>query len=365
MKIPFHPLLAAGLLMVATGPVQSQQINPASLQTRQAYVIPLQNVQPRIMLSWLNTPPQSQQPPLKGSNLYLNPPPASRDYARIYLPSIYSWFTLPEGINNIIPDDVKKELIVFGDVEAAKKLADTVRFLDHPLSQVGFEIHIIAMRPEDITDFGLNFDLPPNELRTLPTAFRNNHRPTYAIVRGDLPALLEKRRLSSRTNEIATLRITTQNNLLTDLDVSRSHAAPPSLENEMKYLPSQDGTPLTLEIRTPLQISLTPTINNDETITLLMNLNGQVQLARLDTSDSLSVSRSNIQTVVNIKDGDTIAIRGFNQSFTSAFLAPPTPQKFSGRTEIPIISELFHPQNPLSGELMVFLTPRIMRRPAP
>ncbi|BCM92658.1 hypothetical protein IAD21_04540 [Abditibacteriota bacterium] len=348
MKILFRPLLAVGLFMVATLPAQSQG-TPAPLETRQAYELPVKNVPAHLMAWWLD-PTHQPHPAELG-------PPLSREAE--YFPAP---FALPASIEKITADDAQKKLLVWGDEKDVQKLRELVTTLDQPLRALEIETRIVGLTQRDQKTLNLDFG-------TLPSSKPEDQiRPTISLLAiGSSPSmLLATPGLSTPPIGFPAPGITTTsiiNNGNGKVEFSRNYAV---------LLPLQaDEITRTAKMQAKLEIELTPTINNDDTITIGAHIEGKSQLLPEDaTKDPALVTPFALETIFNVKDGQTIALRLPDQNFTSNFLAPSTLLKvpfYAGlpqRGDFPI-GQLFRSRNGLSGSqtdaLVLFFTPHIVQ----
>ena len=111
-----------------------------------------------------------------------------------------------------------------------------------------------------------------------------------------------------------------------------------------------------LFIDTQTGLTVTPTINGDDTITVLM----RPQVSTQDGTSGLgTITRRELTTIANVRDGDTIALGGLRvvrntaQNYRVPLLA-----------DIPLIGRLFQSRTITENEseLIIFLTARIIRR---
>jgi hypothetical protein len=341
MKISLLPLLAGSMAISAIGnvrPAHGQPQHPApaprALTQTEAYELPVKNVAPHIVAWWLDSAHQARP-------VEIGPPEPNEEKPGKPV------FELPSGVDKIVPIDSKMTLLVVGTEKGARELRETVAFLDRPLRFVEIEARIVQMRPQDIKDLDLDFG---DAFKTRPQG-QIGVVPAVANVHRDVSALLAKRGMAGQLADIDLTPVKVTNNTSASLENTRSYPAPAALQNQLATVAPQTGEESALEVQASLKISLVPTINNDDTVTMLLNLDGQVHLGRKNGAGSLPLGKPSpsLNVISTIKDGETIAIQN--------------PTRVPLLEDLPIISELFRSKK--ADELIVFLTPRIVRTQKP
>ncbi len=296
MKIPLVCALVGTLggAVWAQAPVAPGTMALAPTQPEsQTYSIPVRNVKASLMAYWLD--PANHEIPTK-----LGQAPATTRS----MPRDKGLFQLPSGVGRIVAVDPQNTLLVFGTPESANLLRATVAFLDRPLRQVEIEAQFVQVNTSDLGAFGLGTKDESNTQQP-------NQR--VGFVRGNFSAMLGDLVAAGKAKIITAPRVTAINNLTASL--SQSSRIPVEIGvrdatgtlRPLENSNSLEGGPLFVSTRFKLEV--TPTINNDDTITVLMDSGVE---RRLVTSEAASApdfpKDSFLKTVVNVRDGETIAL---------------------------------------------------------
>lgn len=192
-------------------------------------------------------------------------------------------FTLPDGIVRITSDDASNRLMVVydGNQEAIRQLQELISVLDQPLRQVEIEAQVVEMDAAEVDKFRIQFSEGIGEFRT-------------GAVRNDFTARINALVAAGQAKTITAPRVTAINNLSTDFSLALGYRKPREETAANNEMPRPFGADL----------KITPTINGDETITLLM----KASAVRGDNP-------ANLVNIVNLRDGDTLAITGLSRVF--------------------------------------------------
>ena len=271
----------------------------------QTYSIKIRNVKASLMAYWLD--PTNHEVPIE-----LGPAAPKETHNA---PPNRSVFQLPTGVTRIIAVDPQNALLVFGTPEGVAQLRSTIAFLDRPLQQVEIEAKFVQLNVSELRAFGLE-DLG----RGVITDF-NNPQPNRiaGFIRGNFDALLTASMASGKAKVITTPRVLAINNLTASL--SQSSATPVEIGvrdatgtlRPLEDVNSLEGAPGFLV--SELKFEVTPTINNDDTVTLLMNAGATRHLVTNGTATNAATAPasqkdSSLKTIVNVRDGETIALVG-------------------------------------------------------
>jgi type II secretory pathway component GspD/PulD (secretin) len=287
----------------------------------------------------------------------------------------------PKGIGTIISIDAQNALLVYGTADGVSQLRQIIDFLDRPIRQVEIEAQFVDVGTTDAKAFGLSIStnnsgssdnnsissnfgtVPSGEGGTSLTAKFGSYQAT-------LKALLTNK----KARIVNSPRVTTLNNLTATLFSATS--TPIVLSSSTSGIGGQVGSQQNaFFLTTSIGLVVTPTINNDDTITVFLTPQVQVQTPVQTTSTGGSSNNNSgnqstassipsftsqyLTTVATVKDGDTIVLGGLrtkNVSYTEN--AVPILSK------LPIIGGLFKSKqkNDDDRELVIFLTARILHR---
>ncbi len=275
-------------------------------------------------------------------------------------------FELPGEIERIVAIDPQNVILVAGgtqaDIEALQKIIDV---LDKPLRQVEIEAQFVTVSTSDSRQFGIDYSTSRGNFDFNTNGFAPGNGPgtiQVGFVRGNFQAQLTALKSQNRAKVLTAPRVTAINNLTAMIQSQQSR---PVILNTIGNSGGVLGGGTNIQadnlvyITTSIGLQVTPTINGDDTITVLMQPQLQSQTP-LDSANGAPIIDSNmVQTIANVRDGDTIALGGLkNKSITRGGTSIPL------LSDIPIIGKLF--RNKLDSdnesELIIFVTARIVRR---
>ena len=268
-------------------------------------------------------------------------------------------FELPGDIQQLVSVDPQNVLLVAGGSdEDVRTLQTLIDVLDQPLRQVEIEAQFIDLTTDDARTFGIDFSTSRGNIDAATTGLAAAPVPgsiTVGFVRGNFQARLSALIANRRAKIITAPRVTAINNLTASLEsVQRRPLILTSVSQNIGGQQAQQQQ--LLFISTTVGLTVTPTINGDDTITVLM----QPEVSTQDGSTGLgNITQRRINTIANVRDGDTIVLGGLKQLTASRqnFRIPLL-------SDIPLIGGLFRSRNvsETQTELIVFLTARIVRR---
>jgi hypothetical protein len=269
-------------------------------------------------------------------------------------------FQLPEGIESLVAIDPQNALLVLGTPEGIQQLEQIIGFLDRPLRQVEIEAQFVTVSTSDARAFGIDFTSSNGPFRLNTTGRAPNAAAgsiSIGFVRNNFRATLNALQSQGKSKTVAAPRVTAINNLTASL--FSTSATPFILESQSSGIGGQVGTQQNLiYITTSVGLSVTPTINNDDTVTVVMQ--PQVQTQAPPTGElPPAITSQTINTIANVRDGDTIALGGLRtKAITTSSSGVPILRN------IPLLGKLFESNNKseLETELIIFLTARIIRR---
>ena len=269
-------------------------------------------------------------------------------------------FDLPGDIQQIVSVDPQNVLLVAGGTdEDIRRLQELIDVLDQPLRQVEIEAQFVELRSQDASAFGIDFATARGNFDAATTGLASAPVPgsfQVGFVRGNFTARLNALLADNRAKIINAPRVTAINNLTATLQSSESRALILTQVSQNIGGQQAQGQNL-LFVTTTTGLTVTPTINGDDTITVLM----QPQVSTQDPGNGAlgTVTQRQLETVANVRDGDTIALGGLKtisnsrQNFKVPLLG-----------DIPLIGGLFRSKTITENEseLIIFLTARIIRR---
>ena len=268
-------------------------------------------------------------------------------------------FELPGDIEQIVSVDPQNVILVAGGSdEDFRRLGELIAVLDQPLRQVEIEAQFVELRSQDARTFGIDFSTSRGNFDASTTGFASAPVPgSFALgfVRNNFSARLNTLIANNRAKIITAPRVTAINNLTASLISNETR--PLILTQVSQNIGGQQAQGQNLLfIQSQTSLNVTPTINGDDTITVLM----QPQVTTFDGSGGLANRTTRaLQTVANVRDGDTIALGGLKNISNSR-----NDYKVPLLGDIPLIGGLFRSKtlNESESELIIFLTARIIRR---
>mgnify|MGYP002778714410 CR=1 FL=1 len=268
-------------------------------------------------------------------------------------------FQLPGEIEEIIAIDAQNTLLVAGGTdEDIDRLREIIAILDRPLRQVEIEAQFVRVSTAVAKNFGIDFSSSRGNIDFNTNGFsRPGGGIEVGFVRGNFRATLTALSNDNKVKVVTAPRVTAINNLTATIQSTTS--TPLILNSSLSGIGGQVGQQQNLiYITTSVGLNVTPTINGDDTITVLMQPQFQEQNVVPDI-DAPAISSQVVQTIANVKDGDTIALGGLRtKSITNSRSRVPL------LGDIPLIGRLFESRAQIDNdaELIIFLTARIVRR---
>ncbi len=272
-------------------------------------------------------------------------------------------FDLPEGVDRIVAIDPQNALLVFGTDEGVRELTDTIQFLDRPLRQVEIEAQFVSVNTGDTNSFGINYNAAQGNFNANANGFApsppaNSGSFQVGFVRGNFQAQLSALVSKNRAKVITAPRVLAINNLTASLfQTSRTPFILTTVSQSGGLGGGQLAAQTAFFIETQIGLNVTPTINNDDTITVLM----QPQLSQQGqgVGGIPSTTSQTLETIANVRDGDTIALGGLKTKNIAR-----SGDKIPLLGDLPFIGGLFRSRvaTDVETDLIIFLTARIIRR---
>ena len=272
-------------------------------------------------------------------------------------------FQLPEGVDRIVAVDPQNVLLVSGTPEGVAKLRQTIGFLDRPLRQVEIEAQFLSITTNAAREFGLDFSSARGNVNASTTGSATSVAAgglQVGFIRGNFQAAIIAAERSGRAKTLTAPRVLAINNLPATLTQSLNTPIILTQTNTAvgNAVATQTNQNLVF-ITTQTTLNVTPTINNDDTITVLMQPQISSPIGTPNALGASAIATQTLQTIANVRDGETIALGGLRTKNISV-----NRTKIPLISDIPFIGKLFRSRtnSEVETELIIFLTARIVRR---
>ena len=271
---------------------------------------------------------------------------------------------LADLLNNLIvvPDTNSNSLIISVDPAYVEILQEILQSLDVVPEQVMIEAIIVEATLDDTTKLGFNWQFTnpgvagPNTSGTGTVAVQPPSLSgglAYTLVGADFEAVLNALQSDHRFKVLSTPKIFTANNRQAQINISQ----------QVPFITSQFVSPTGSQttsfgfLDVGIILDVTPRIsrNGYVTIDVIQEAN---EFQGFTAFNAPLVSRRSTQTTVTVKDGQTVVIGGLMKDSETT-----TMSKVPILGYLPIIGSLFRSKDKTKArtELMVFLTPRVVR----
>jgi general secretion pathway protein D len=271
---------------------------------------------------------------------------------------------LADLLNNLIvvPDANSNSLIISVDPAYVEVLQQILRSLDVVPEQVLIEAIIVEATLDDSTKLGFNWTFTnpgvagkgtagTGEVTVQPTNLTGGL--TYTLVGADFQTILNTLSTDHRFKVLSTPRILTANNRQAQINISQ----------QVPFITSQFVSPTGSQttsfgfLDVGIILDVTPRIsrNGYVTIDVIQEAN---EFQGFTAFNAPLVSRRSTETTVTVKDGQTVILGGLIKDTETT-----TTTKVPILGSLPIIGSLFRSKDKTKArtELMVFLTPRVVR----
>ncbi len=268
----------------------------------------------------------------------------------------------------IVADPNTNSLIVVGDPDAVERLKNIIDQIDKIPQQVVIETMIVEASLDSTNKLGVEWSL------TQPKAFGNtgstgkvgsnyglgtsastNQGFSYTLSGGNFSAYVNALKTDQKFQVLSTPRIFTSNNVEASINISQS----------VPYVTSQrEDTNGNMIFNYAFQdvgivLTVTPQISPAGMVTLQVSQTAN-ELQGYTSFNAPIINQREANTTVSVKDGDTVVLGGImGKTVTS------TTNKVPILGDLPILGNLFKSTSKTDSktELLVFLTPRIVRNP--
>ncbi|WP_090125688.1 DNA uptake porin HofQ [Kosakonia arachidis] len=265
----------------------------------------------------------------------------------------------PQGA--ITVDSRLNRLLIRDNKEGLAMLEKWVAQMDLPVEQVELAAHIVTINEKSLRELGVKWGLA----QSAETA------------RGQINALSADLSLPNASTRVG-FNIGSINARLLDLELSAleqkqqleiiasprllaSHRQPASIKqgSEIPYQVANGENNTAVEFREAvLGMEVTPTVLPDKRVRLKLRISQNMpgQVLQQSGGEALAIDKQEIETLVEVKSGDTLALGGiFSQKRTT------NKNQIPGLGSLPGIGQLFRQdgKNSERRELVVFITPRL------
>jgi len=269
------------------------------------------------------------------------------------------------GNVKIVPEETTNSLIITTYKRNFKALEEIIKTLDVMLPQVLIEVKIVEVTLDDDSKFGIEWMWEQgttvdgkNYAQTGTTAFGLADEIfglKYGIMGDKLDGLLVALEKNTRVNILSTPRILTLDNREAIINISQEV---PFLESTQET--ATGGILTSYDFKdVGVILTVTPRINKSETVTL--DVNQQINsLIEFTLFNAPVIAKREATASVIVKDKQTMIIGGFIEDNKIE-----TINKVPILGSIPFIGKLFQRKETKNEktELMVFITPHIIRTP--
>lgn len=272
------------------------------------------------------------------------------------------------GRVTVVADPNTNSLIVLGDPDAVARLKVILDQLDKIPQQVVIETMIVEASLDSSSKLGVEWNLAQSKAFGtagstgnvgsnfgIKPATGTNDGFNYTLTGGNLSAYINALKSDQKFQVLSTPRIFTSNNVEATINISQS----------VPYVTSQrtdtnGGIIFNYAFQdVGIVLTVTPQISPSGMVTLEVTQTAN-ELQGYTTFNAPIVNQREANTTVSVKDGDTIVLGGIMRKTVTA-----TTSKVPILGDIPILGNLFKSTSKSDSktELLVFLTPRIVRSP--
>jgi general secretion pathway protein D len=265
---------------------------------------------------------------------------------------------IPEGLDGIVANDLDNSLIIRGTPEAIEYVRRILRFLDIPPKQVLIRAEFITVTRNDAEKFGIDWNLARVNLQTGTAGLADRTAPIFVnYASGNLVANLRTLLSQGRGRVVNAPIVVTQNNSPATVVFSTTDY----IEQQFIVF-NQAGQPTTftqpIPVPVPTQLTVTPRINADGTITLaLFPQISTVGRVRVGARDLPRFDTQFVFTVRRIRNGETMVLGGLvTRSDNSVTTRVPL------LSDLPVIGQFFRGRDRaiVETELLIFVTATIL-----
>ncbi|MFN3691072.1 MAG: type II secretion system protein GspD, partial [Fimbriimonadales bacterium] len=269
-----------------------------------------------------------------------------------------SGILVPENLDGIVANDIDNSLIIRGSPEAIEYVRRILRFLDIAPKQVLIRAEFITVTRNDAEKFGIDWNLARVNLQTGTAGLADRTAPIFVnYASGNLVANLRALLSEGRGRVVNAPIVVTQNNSPATVVFSTTDY----IEQQFVVF-NQAGQPTTftqpVPIPVPTQLTVTPRVNADGTITLsLFPQISTVGRVRVGARDLPRFDTQFVFTVRRIRNGETMVLGGL---VTRSDNSVSTKVPLLG--DLPVIGQFFRGRDRaiVESELLIFVTATVL-----
>ncbi|SUW61923.1 Type IV pilus biogenesis and competence protein pilQ precursor [Buttiauxella agrestis] len=271
----------------------------------------------------------------------------------------------PQG--NMTVDKRTNRLIVRDNKTVLKQVADWMSEMDLPIGQVEIEAHIVTINQDKLRELGVKWSAAEqagDSKLYQPTGISADLSVSNASTKvGFNIARIDGRLLEL---ELSALEQQQQLEIIASPRLMAAHQQPASIKQgtEIPYqVSSGESGATSIEFKEAvLGMEVTPTIQPHGNIRLKLRISQNMPGRSIQQADGevLAIDKQEIETVVAVKNGETLALGGiFQQHNKDSSDSVPI------LGSIPLVGSLFRhdAKNHQRRELVVFITPRLIPIP--
>lgn len=268
---------------------------------------------------------------------------------------------------NITIDKRTNRLIIQDNKPAMKLISDWIAEMDFPMGQVEIAAHIVTVNQDKLHELGVKWSLANAKEGATPQQITGIGA-DVSVSAGSTRVGFNIARIDGRLleMELSALEQQQQLEIIASPRLMAAHQQPASIKQgtEIPYqVSSGESGATSVEFKEAvLGMEVTPTIQPKGNIRLKLRISQNMPGRSMQQANGevLAINKQEIETVVSVKDGETLALGGIFQQHNQ-----------DRRDNIPILSDI-----PLLGslfrhdakehqrrELVVFITPRLIPIP--
>lgn len=265
----------------------------------------------------------------------------------------------------VIPDQNTNSIIVVTTPENAEMLRQILAQLDKIPEQVMIETMIVEATLDSSDKFGIEWQMTNEKVfnnsgvtGTANQGFgldRAGQGFRYSLAGGNLSAFMNAVKTNTKFNVLSTPKIFTSNNVTAEINISQ----------RVPFVVSQrEDANGNLTFNYDFQdvgivLTVTPRITSGGYVTMEVTQTAN-DLQGFTDFNAPIVNQRQAETTIAVKDGETVILGGIMRSTVTA-----TTKKIPLLGDIPLLGNLFKSTDKSTNktELMVFLTPRVVRNP--